>query len=239
MEKEQIRRRHLPHWDIPGATYFITTCLDGSIPAQGLLDIATYEEQLRRRTRPPSMTEETWKVHTWKLRFVRQEYWLDREPANRVLERRDLAQEVVNAMWHFAGERYNHFAYAVMPSHFHWLFQPRPEWVETIDTTTHTARQRILYSLKRFTANACNRIRGVRGTFWQQESYDHWVRDGDELERIIHYIEQNPVKAGLVKAPDEWEFCSARVRKLARIELGAPLTKALTGSESHPMNARP
>jgi len=31
--EEMFRRRHLPHWDYPGATYFITACLDGSIPA--------------------------------------------------------------------------------------------------------------------------------------------------------------------------------------------------------------
>ena len=35
------------------------------------------------------------------------------------------------------------------------------------------------------------------GQFWQHESYDHWTRDLVELERIIRYIEENPVKAGL------------------------------------------
>jgi hypothetical protein len=34
-----VRVRHLPHWDVPGATYFVTTCLAGSIPAQGFLDL--------------------------------------------------------------------------------------------------------------------------------------------------------------------------------------------------------
>jgi hypothetical protein len=38
--EEKFRRRRLPHWDLSGATYFITACLAGSIPAQGLLDIA-------------------------------------------------------------------------------------------------------------------------------------------------------------------------------------------------------
>src|ERR1039458_3349857 len=37
--------------------------------------------------------------------------------------------------------------------------------------------------------------------FWQHESYDHWVRDQLELERIVAYIENNPVKAGLVAEP--------------------------------------
>ncbi len=232
MEPERIRRRHLPHWNVPDAVYFVTACLEGSVPARGLLDIARYEEQLRCRPRPPGMTEDTWRVRNWKLLFVRQEQWLDHEPANRALEAGQLAQEVVDSMYHFAAERYDLFAYVVMPRHFHWLFQPRPEWVATIDAVTRTPRDRILYSLKRFTANACNRIRGIQGTFWQQESFDHWVRDSDEMERIIHYIEQNPVKAGLVRTPEDWEFGSARVRRLARMELGVPLTKAASGSES-------
>src|SRR5437660_28600 len=123
MEQELFRRRHLPHWDVPGATYFVTTCLEGSIPARGQLDIARYEELLRRRSKPPEMTPEAWRVHTRKLLFVRQEQWLDHEPANRVLEKPELAQEVMKSMYHFAGERYDLFAYAVMPSHFHWVFQ--------------------------------------------------------------------------------------------------------------------
>ena len=32
---EIIRRRNLPHWDVPTAAYFVTVCLDDSIPARG------------------------------------------------------------------------------------------------------------------------------------------------------------------------------------------------------------
>jgi hypothetical protein len=32
---EVIRRRRLPHWDVPTAAYFVTTCLEGSIPPKG------------------------------------------------------------------------------------------------------------------------------------------------------------------------------------------------------------
>jgi type I restriction enzyme R subunit len=224
MERERIRRRHLPHWDVPGAAYFVTVCLDGSIPAQGLLDLADFGKQLEQRPMPASMSEEAWLIHKRKLLFVRQEKWLDHEPGNRVLEKPALAKNVVDALFHFSGQRYDLLAYVVMPSHFHWLFQPRDGWVQTIDTTMRSARERIMYSVKRYTANQCNRHLGVRGTFWQQESYDHWVRDCDELERIIRYIEQNPVKANLVRNPEDWRFGSASFRKLVGIEFGTPLT---------------
>ena len=49
--------------------------------------------------------------------------------------------------------------------------------------------------------------------FWQKESYDHWVRDSAELERIRHYIEQNPVKAGLVSRPQDYPWLSASGRR--------------------------
>ena len=59
----------------------------------------------------------------------------------------------------------------------------------------------------------------IDGPFWQPESYDHWVRDADELERIVTYIAANPVKAGLVKQAQDWFFCSAHDRYLADGEL--------------------
>jgi REP element-mobilizing transposase RayT len=39
---------------------------------------------------------------------------------------------------------------------------------------------------------------------WQSESYDHIVRDEDEFYRIINYIINNPVKAGLVENWQDW-----------------------------------
>src|SRR4029434_4145892 len=45
--------------------------------------------------------------------------------------------------------------------------------------------------------------------FWQAESYDHWVRDDAERERIAAYIENNPVRAGLVDCPANYKWSSA------------------------------
>jgi type I restriction enzyme R subunit len=139
---------------------------------------------------------------------------------------------VVDAMFHFAGQRYDLFAYVVMPSHLHWLFRPLPRWVDTLADDRPTPRERITYSLNRFTATACNRLLKVTGAFWQTESYDHWVRDGDELERIIRYIEENPVKARLVAAAELWRFSSARARRLTATESGVPLPEGVSGLES-------
>jgi putative transposase len=35
------------------------------------------------------------------------------------------------------------------------------------------------------------------GVFWQDESFDHRVRSGRELESLIAYVEGNPTATGL------------------------------------------
>jgi putative DNA methylase len=70
--------------------------------------------------------------------------------------------------------------------------------------------------LKGFTAHEANRIMGQPGRhFWQDESYDHLVRSDHESDRIRNYIEQNPVKAGLVSAAEEFRWSSAFARQAA------------------------
>jgi len=72
------------------------------------------------------------------------------------------------------------------------------------------AASRLLESLKGATAREANRVLGRTGErFWQAESYDHWVRDDREFERIVAYIENNPVKAGLVSRPEDYRWSSA------------------------------
>jgi len=186
---------------------------------------------LRKRPKPPGSTVDEWRLRLWKLAFARVEQWLDVQPANRALANTDLAKIVEDSFFHFAGVRCDLYAYVVMPSHIHWLFQPLPSWVQELPDDARSPRERVNYSVKRFTANQCNQHHQTRGPFWQIESYDHWVRDVDEMERIIHYIEENPVKAGLVQAREEWIFSSARFRKEAGIEWGVPLLRG-SGSES-------
>jgi REP element-mobilizing transposase RayT len=91
-------------------------------------------------------------------------------------------------------------AYVVMPNHVHLLAHPS------------VAPDRLLRSLKGSTARAANLLLGRTGEpFWQKESYDHWVRDHAEFLRIRAYIENNPVKAGLVPRPEEFPWSSARI----------------------------
>ncbi len=114
------------------------------------------------------------------------------------LSRPDIANLIVRAL--FDGERFGRYrlhAWVVMPNHVHLLVTPQV-----------TARK-WLGPLKGFTGHQANRLLGRSGAFWQDESYDHLVRNGQSFERIRHYIEWNPVKAGLALTPEEFAWSSA------------------------------
>jgi hypothetical protein len=62
-------------------------------------------------------------------------------------------------------------------------------------------------SLKGITAKRANAMLALTGhPFWQEESYDHLVRDQSEFENVRNYIEENPVRAGLVTEASEYRW---------------------------------
>jgi REP element-mobilizing transposase RayT len=107
---------------------------------------------------------------------------------------------VVNALLFGETSRcfYDLHAWVVMPNHVHAIFEPR------------TPIPTIMRWLKGRTSRVANRILGLTGTpFWQDEVFDHWVRSAEELQDLIGYVENNPVKAGLVEAKEQWRWSSA------------------------------
>jgi putative transposase len=130
--------------------------------------------------------------------------WLDRQldtlrRGPSYLHRPDIAQIVVNSV--HKGVDLGHYelgAYVVMPNHVHLLIRPS------------IAPERLMKSLKGASAREANRVLGRTGEpFWQKESYDHWVRNPSEFQKIRMYIEANPVKAGLVRNPQDYPWSSA------------------------------
>jgi hypothetical protein len=96
---------------------------------------------------------------------------------------------VENSLRHFDGQRYLRGSFVVMPNHVHVLVRPVME---------HKLSD-ILHSWKSFTANEANKLLGRSGQFWQDESFDHIVRDEHQVERFQHYIHENPAKAHLLQ----------------------------------------
>jgi len=110
-----------------------------------------------------------------------------------------LAALVEEALLHFDDQRYRLIAWCVMPNHVHGLIETREGWpVATI-----------VHSWKSYTAHAANQILNRIGDFWFREYYDRFIRDDQHFANTVNYIEQNPVKARLVGAPEEWRWSSA------------------------------
>lgn len=72
-----------------------------------------------------------------------------------------------------------------MSNHVHLLV-----FVRQRDSLTNTLTD-ILENLKWYTALKSNSLLGRKGEFWQHESYDHVIRDGNELERALWYVLEN------------------------------------------------
>jgi REP element-mobilizing transposase RayT len=120
---------------------------------------------------------------------------------------------VVNALLYGEAERqfYQLHAWVVMPNHVHAIFQP------------HIEMPAIMRWLKGRTSRVANRILGRTGeAFWQDESFDHWVRSEEDLRYLIEYVEHNPVKAGLVQAKEQWPWSSASDRRQKTIVCPTP-----------------
>ena len=113
-----------------------------------------------------------------------------------------------------------------MPAHYHERHIPhgQPEGVAlfvtwrlygslpreiTFPTSTDASAGRRFAAVDKILARTAYAIPGRTGAFWQQESYDHWLRDHPEREKVVRYIEANPVTAGLSQAAEHWRWSSA------------------------------
>jgi len=130
--------------------------------------------------------------------FVAMDRLLDRARTGPLYLRQPaIASMVVEAIRHRDPGHYQLHSYVVMANHVHMLITPR------------APVSQIMQSLKRFTGREGNRILGLTGQpFWQDESYDRLVRNDEEFNRIMRYIEMNPVNAGLVTAPEDFPWSS-------------------------------
>lgn len=185
-------RGYLPHFDVPGVRQMLNYRLDDALPAN-------------RR-------------HEWTALLKTEDHLKQRAKLEEYLdngfgkcELRDLrVANVVEENWlRFDGKDYRLLAWVIMPNHVHLL-------VEILQTP----QSELLKNWKGYTSRRINRLLGRQGKLWQDDYWDRYIRDEEHYRKVVHYIEWNPVKAGLVNAPEQWPFSSARFRdEYSRLKL--------------------
>jgi len=172
-------QRRLPHIYPENRWLFVTWHLHGSLPTA--------------RFAPP-------KKCTSGEAFVWMDRYLDEARMGPMyLAQEEIARLVMDSLR--KGAELGHYQlgpFAIMANHVHVLLLPLG------------APSRFLKSLKGVTAREANTLLQRTGEpFWRRESYDHWVRNDEEWNRIARYIERNPLKAGLVDRIEDYRWSSA------------------------------
>jgi putative DNA methylase len=230
---EIVTRGNLPHWFVHGAAHFVTYRLAGTLPAEVMQSMRERKRSLLARPLVDGQTPAQRREIAHKLLFADYDSYLDRQRGIDWLIRPTVASMIRRNLYHHNGSKFRLLSYCVMPNHVHVLLIPIEKDADargavgadagSVGYVDNDIGERadsgsrlsaIMHSLKSYTANEANKLLGRTDAFWQRESYDHWVRDDAELERIVAYIIANPVKAGLAKSPHEWLWGSAHDRYL-------------------------
>jgi REP element-mobilizing transposase RayT len=180
-------RGYLPHFDAPGVQQFISYRLCDAMPAE-------------RR----SEWEHLLTIEDERDRFRKIEGYLDKGLGSCALRLPAIAEIVQENLWFHDAKSYRLLAWVIMPNHVHVL------------TEMWKPLRVVLRGWKSYTATRANETLGKIGTsFWQDDYFDRYIRDEDHYRRVVNYIENNAVKAGLVSAPADWPWSSAGYRGIA------------------------
>jgi putative transposase len=115
------------------------------------------------------------------------------------LRNAEIAALTQETLLHFDEERYRLLAWCIMPNRVHVV----------AEMLAGHSMSNVVKSWKSFTARQANARLGRTGAFWEPDYFDRYMRNEDHLMRTIDYVENNPVKAGLVDKADDWPWSSA------------------------------
>jgi REP element-mobilizing transposase RayT len=114
-----------------------------------------------------------------------------------------LATIVATALTHFDEDRYELFAWCVMPNHVHVVFRRRhPHLLADV-----------VKSWKSYSAHEVNKLLKRRGKLWEDDYFDTTMRNERHFLAAVEYTVTNPLKIGLT----EWQFARSYPDRIARV----------------------
>ena len=195
----RFTRHNLPHWQQPGATYFVTFRLGDSLPADLLATWKTERDAWQRMHPTPLSPAEEQEYH--RLFSARIDGWLDAGHGSCALRDPETRAHVANALTFFEGVRYRQLAWVIMPNHGHVCFALHPDW----------ALEKVIFTWKRHSARRINQAAGRTGSLWQRDYFDRLIRNEGHLGKVLRYIRNNPAKAKL--RPEEFSYWESEFAK--------------------------
>jgi len=225
VEQLGVTKRHgarLPHWIQTGATYAVTFRLADSLPAAVVESWKREREEIELRAKAQNREltlRERKELH--RLYSARVDAILNDGRGDCHLKDEKIAGLVQDALRHFHGDHYELIAWAIMPNHVHIVVRPLGE---------HQLPD-ILHAWKSFTAKQANKVLNRSGQFWQDEYYDHLIRDEEDLHHALQYVISNPEHAGL----DDWPWVG--LQKTIQGQ-DAPETHGRDAQATHGQDAR-
>ena len=195
--------KSLPHFDAPGIRQFVTYRLADALSVARRSEWEAFlklEDDLEKQRQI--------------------EGYLDKGLGECHLRDPRIADLVQENLWHHDGVKYRLLAWVIMPNHVHVLVEmgqvPVGEIVKSWKSYTSKEALKILRggdgpSPKSPAKKIGDRLSPPQ-TFWQEDYFDHYLRDDDHYRRVVHYMENNPNKAGLVRSPADWPWSSAHYR---------------------------
>lgn len=101
---------------------------------------------------------------------------------------------MISTIQHYDGTGYKLHAYVVMPDHLHLLLRP----FETLEKSVQLIKGGFSFRAKREL--------DWKGEIWQPGFTDHRIRDEEDWQKHLAYIQNNPVNAHLVNDAALYEF---------------------------------
>jgi REP element-mobilizing transposase RayT len=123
-------------------------------------------------------------------------YFTDSNTFKRITLSEADRRKVLAAILFHDGSKYTLEIAVVMPDHFHMLLAPLQK-----PSGEFFSLEEIFHSIKSFTAHKLRMRR-----LWQDENYDHLIRDERDFWARYEYILYNPVEASLVERAEDYEF---------------------------------
>ncbi|TXF84724.1 hypothetical protein FUA23_21005 [Neolewinella aurantiaca] len=210
-------KHNIPHLTPIGGTFFITFRTKDSVSVKVMRRLRfDYVKEIKRiKLSRLSVSQTNLAIQKARYSYFRKyDKILDTSTKQCYpLANPEIAKIVTNKLHELDGQLYNLISYCIMPNHVHLLISLANQVVDKHNcfipneelSLSYRPLHEIMRRIKGATSRFINLHLGLTGqSFWQKDSYDHFVRDGKSLENIWWYIVNNPVKAGLAEEIDEF-----------------------------------